>query len=343
MTPNPNSDTHTSGNGHALLEAIDVTKHFKTRGGLFGRGAQVVQAVNGVSFHIDRGETLALVGESGCGKSTVGKCLLCLTPLTSGQVLLDGRRIDTLPVSEMRKLRGRISTIFQDPFSSLNPRFRVQDLIGEPLRSQGLSASRADRRKRVSELLDLVRLPQDAMDRLPHEFSGGQRQRICIARALAGKPDIVICDEAVSALDVSVQAQIINLLQDLQAELGLSLLFISHDLAVVEHMSHRVAVMYLGRIVEIAPKRSLFAGARHPYTQALLSAVPVPEIATSARKRDVLQGEVPSPVSPPSGCFFRTRCPKAFARCAEETPTPRAVGDNHLVACHLTEADTEKL
>ena len=258
-----------------LLEVNDLKKHFFLHSGPFGGGAATVYAVDGVSFSIDKGETLSLVGESGCGKSTVGRCILRLFDITAGQVVLDGRRIDDLSAGALRPLRRRVQVVFQDPFSSLNPRMRVRDILAEPIRNFGLAKSGADLDARVERLMDVVRLPRDAVGRWPHEFSGGQRQRIGIARALAAEPDLIVCDEAVSALDVSVKAQIVNLLQDLQQELGLAMLFISHDLAIVEHMTHRVAVMYLGKIVELAPKRQIFAAPKHPYTQALLSAVPV--------------------------------------------------------------------
>jgi peptide/nickel transport system ATP-binding protein len=251
-------------------------------------------------------------------------------------VVLDGRRIDELSAGSLRPLRRRVQVVFQDPFSSLNPRLRVRDILAEPMRNYGLAKSRADLRARVERLMEIVRLPKDALGRWPHEFSGGQRQRIGIARALATEPDLIVCDEAVSALDVSVKAQIVNLLQDLQRELGLALLFISHDLAIVEHLTHRVAVMYLGKIVELGPKRQIFAGPRHPYTQALLSAVPVPDPG-AARRRIILKGDVPSPVNPPKGCRFHTRCPYAFDRCRMEEPQllPSAAG--HFSACHLPE------
>jgi peptide/nickel transport system ATP-binding protein len=315
----------------ALLEVNDLTKHFPVRGGL--RGA-VVYAVDGVSFHIDKGETLALVGESGCGKSTVGRAILRLFHVTAGQVVLDGRRIDDMPAGALRPLRRRMQVVFQDPFSSLNPRMRVRDLLAEPIRNFRLAKSPADLAARIDALLDKVRLPRDAASRWPHEFSGGQRQRIAIARALAAEPDLIVCDEAVSALDVSVKAQIVNLLQDLQRELGLALLFISHDLAIVEHMTHRVAVMYLGKIVELGGKRQIFAAPRHPYTQALLSAVPVPQPG-AARTRIILKGDIPSPIAPPAGCRFHTRCPYAFDRCRTDEPALRAIADGTVAACHL--------
>ena len=319
-----------------LLEVIALKKHFPLRGGMFGGVTGQVYAVDGVSFAIEKGETLSLVGESGCGKSTVGKAILRLIDPTDGEVWLDGARIDNLPASQLRPLRRRIQVVFQDPFSSLNPRMRVRDIIAEPLRNFGLANGAGELEDRVAKLMDTVRLPRDAMRRYPHEFSGGQRQRIGIARALAPGADLIICDEAVSALDVSVKAQIVNLLSDLQDELGLALLFISHDLAIVEHLTHRVAVMYLGKIVEIAERRSLFANPRHPYTRALLSAVPVPD-PLAQRDRIILTGDVPSPINPPSGCRFHTRCPYVFDRCRIEEPLLRDVGDGQKAACHLDE------
>src|SRR6202043_1817137 len=252
-------------------------KHFPVRGHILRRNSSWVYAVDGVSFEVNRGETLSLVGEAGCGKSTVGRAILRLFDITAGQVVLDGQRIDDLSPEGLRSMRRRVQVVFQDPFSSLNPRMRVRDILAEPIRNFGLASSARDMDARIAKLMDQVRLPGDAIHRWPHEFSGGQRQRIGIARALAAEPDLIVCDEAVSALDVSVKAQIVNLLQDIQQELGLALLFISHDLAIVEHMTHRVAVMYLGKIVELAPKRQIFAAPKHPYTQALLSAVPVPQ------------------------------------------------------------------
>ena len=319
-----------------LLEVNDLKKHFPIRAGLFSGITGYVYAVDGVSFAIARGETLSLVGESGCGKSTVGRTVLRLLEPTAGQVLLDGVRIDHLSPSRLRPLRRRMQVVFQDPFSSLNPRLKVRDILAEPITNFGLARSRSDLDDRIADLLDKVRLPRDAMNRFPHEFSGGQRQRIGIARALAPGADLIVCDEAVSALDVSVKAQIVNLLSDLQRELDLSLLFISHDLAIVEHLTHRVAVMYLGKIVEIAEKRTLFSAPKHPYTEALLSAVPVPD-PTVRRNRIILSGDVPSPIRPPPGCRFHTRCPRAFDRCRVEEPVLKAVGPGHVVACHLHE------
>jgi peptide/nickel transport system ATP-binding protein len=317
-----------------LLEVNDLKKHYAVRAGGFMSKPAAVRAVDGVSFTLDRGETLSLVGESGCGKSTVGRAILRLVDVTSGQVVLDGKRVDDISAGAMRPLRRRMQVVFQDPFSSLNPRMRVKDILAEPLRNFGIVSGAKAIEARVGQLLDTVRLPRDAASRLPHEFSGGQRQRIGIARALASEPDLIICDEAVSALDVSVKAQVVNLLQDLQRDLGLALLFISHDLAIVEHMTHRVAVMYLGQIVEIAGRQRIFGSPKHPYTYSLLSAVPVPEPG-AARTRVVLKGDVPSPINPPSGCRFHTRCPFAFERCATEEPALRVLSPDQAAACHL--------
>ncbi len=316
-----------------LLEVEGLKKHFPIYGGMLGRETAKVYAVDGVSFSIARGETLSLVGESGCGKSTVGRAILRLIAPTAGEVRLDGQRIDNLPASQLRPLRQRIQVVFQDPFSSLNPRMRVRDILAEPITNFGLARGAA-LEQRIVGLLEKVRLPRDAMTRYPHEFSGGQRQRVGIARALAPGADLIICDEAVSALDVSVKAQIINLLAELQDELGLTLLFISHDLAIVEHLTHRVAVMYLGKIVELADRATLFGAPHHPYTRALLSAVPVPD-PDAKRQRIILKGDVPSPIRPPSGCRFHTRCPFVFDRCVVEEPRLRDVGTGHVSACHL--------
>jgi peptide/nickel transport system ATP-binding protein len=323
-----------------LLEVNDLKKHFAVRGGMFG-GKGFVYAVDGVSFHVARGETLALVGESGCGKSTVGRAILRLFEITAGQVILDGQRIDDLSAGALRPLRRRVQVVFQDPFSSLNPRLRVRDILAEPMRNFGLATSASEVDARLTSLMDKVRLPRDAVNRWPHEFSGGQRQRIGIARALAAEPDLIVCDEAVSALDVSVKAQIVNLLQDLQQDLGLALLFISHDLAIVEHMTHRVAVMYLGKIVEVAAKRQIFAAPQHPYTKALLSAVPVPD-PDAPRSRIILKGDVPSPINPPKGCRFHTRCPYVFDRCRLEEPPLRPTEAGNLAACHLHDLPAEQ-
>ncbi len=318
-----------------LLEVRDLKKHFPLHGGILGRQTGAVYAVDGVSFTVNKGETLSVVGESGCGKSTVGKAILRLYPITGGEVHLDGKRIDNLPAAELRPLRRRVQVVFQDPFSSLNPRQRVGDIIAEPLVNFGI-AHGSELDDRVAGLMDKVGLPRDATKRFPHEFSGGQRQRIGIARALAPGADLIICDEAVSALDVSVKAQIVNLLSDLQDELGLALLFISHDLAIVEHLTHRVAVMYLGKIVELADRATLFSNPHHPYTRALLSAVPVPD-PTAPRNRIILRGDVPSPINPPSGCRFHTRCPFVHDRCKVEEPLLRDVGAGRISACHLDE------
>jgi peptide/nickel transport system ATP-binding protein/oligopeptide transport system ATP-binding protein len=317
----------------ALLEVRDLCKHFDTKQGWLGRSGAKVRAVDGVSFWLRESETLGLVGESGCGKSTTGKMILRLTDPSSGSIQWRGRSIESLSAGQVRPFRRELQAVFQDPYSSLNPRMRAAEIVAEPLRNfESLSNKEVD--ERVAALFDRVGLRQDQLVKYPHEFSGGQRQRLGIARALSVQPKLIVCDEPVSALDVSVQAQVINLLIDLQEEFGLSYLFIAHDLAVVEHISHRVAVMYLGKMVEIAPKRSIFASPLHPYTEALLSAVPVPD-PTVVRKRIILSGDVPSPVNPPSGCRFHTRCPYVEARCRTEEPALREIEPGHLVACHL--------
>ena len=318
-----------------LLEVRGLKKHFTISRGLLTGNPQVVHAVDGVDLVVRRGETLALVGESGCGKSTLGRSILGLTPVTSGEILLQGKRIDNLSQSAMREMRQRIQIVFQDPFSSLNPRMRVRDIIGEPLRNFKLVKGRAGLNKRVAELLELVHLPSDILERFPHEFSGGQRQRLGIARALATNPDLIVFDEAVSALDVSVKAQILNLLTELQARLGLAMLFISHDLAVVEHIADLVVVMYLGKVAEIGPRRSIFAQPTHPYTRALLSAVPIPD-PKIRRERILLGGDTSSPINPAPGCRFRTRCPYAFDRCQREDPALLIQPTGQSVACHLS-------
>lgn len=314
-----------------LLRVDALVKQFPVQTGMFGRGGKVVHAVDGVSFDLGRRETLALVGESGCGKSTVGRLVLRLLEPTRGKVWFEGNDIGSLDDKALRAQRRRMQIIFQDPYASLNPRMTVGQTLGEPLALHGLAPGR--QAERVAELLGLVGLASAHADRYPHEFSGGQRQRIGIARALAVEPQLIVCDEPVSALDVSIQAQVVNLLRDLQDRLGLAYLFIAHDLAVVKHIASRVAVMYLGRIVEYGTKASIFAEPRHPYTQALLSAVPA-STPGLRRRRIILQGDVPSPISPPSGCHFRTRCPHAQAVCAASQPA-LAGEDGHLVACHL--------
>ncbi len=319
--------------GNVLLEVKNLVKHYPVRKGVFGRVTGQVHAVDDVSFSIAEGETLGLVGESGCGKSTTGKAVLKLVEPTSGSIDWRGRRIDELSAANMRPYRRELQAVFQDPYSSLNPRMRAEDIVGEPIRNFE-TATRAEIRERVASLFDKVGLRQDQLIKYPYEFSGGQRQRLGIARALALRPRLIVCDEPLSALDVSVQAQVINLLMDLQSEMQLSYLFVAHDLAVVEHISHRVAVMYLGKIVELTDKRSLFAQPQHPYTEALLSAVPTPD-PRAQKKRIILGGDVPSPINPPPGCRFHTRCPYAFERCSVEEPLMREVRPGHFVACHL--------
>ena len=316
-----------------VLAVRDLKKHFPVKKGLLRRTVGNVYAVDGISFTIGEGETLGLVGESGCGKTTAGRAVLRLTEPTSGTIEVGGTDITRLPKNELRPYRRQMQIIFQDPFSSLNPRMYAGDIVGEPLLVHGVS-SRKERQEQVAALFARVGLRPAQMTNYPHQFSGGQRQRIGIARALALGPKLIVGDEPVSALDVSIQAQVINLLQDLQRERQLSYLFISHNLAVVEHISHYIAVMYLGRIVEYADTRSIFTRAQHPYTEALLSAVPVPDPAIKRQKR-VLQGDVPSPVNPPSGCHFHTRCPYAVPRCKIEAPPLREIAPGHHVSCHL--------
>jgi len=320
-----------------VLEVRDLKVHFPVMAGaVMRRQVGSVKAVDGVSFAVRRGETLGLVGESGCGKSTTGLAVLRMIDITAGQVVFEGQDITGLDRSRMRPIRRRMQMVYQDPFGSLNPRMKVSEIVGEPLEVHGLAGDRAAWRKRVADLLDMVGLLPDMADRYPHEFSGGQRQRIGIARALALEPSLIICDEPVSALDVSIQAQVVNLFQELQERLGLTYIFIAHDLAVVRHISHRIAVMYLGRIVEIASRGELYARPLHPYTQALLAAIPIPDPEIEAtRPQQIITGEVPSAMRPPPGCRFHTRCPQAMEACKSVAPPLRTMADGRAVACHL--------
>ncbi len=317
-----------------LLEVKDLKKYFPIKGGILGRTVNHVKALDGVSFTIRQGETVSIVGESGCGKSTTGRAILRLDEPTSGEIKFGDKDLLQLNKSEMRKIRKDLQVIFQDPYASLNPRQTVGQILEEALATLNV-VPKQERRARIIELLEQVGLKEEHMDRFPHEFSGGQRQRIGIARALAVEPKLVVCDEAVSALDVSVQAQVLNLLKELQIKHDLTYLFISHDLGVVRHISDRVIVMYLGKIVEIADKKSLFENTQHPYTKALLSAIPEPNRKIK-KERIILQGDVPSPIDPPSGCRFHTRCPYAFELCKHQEPEMKQVGKDHHVACHIT-------
>ena len=320
---------------HVMVSVKDLKKHFPiTRGIIFQRQVGAVRAVDGLTFDIYRGETLGLVGESGCGKTTTGRTILQLYRPTAGKVILDGIDLTTTKAEPLRQMRNHMQMIFQDPFASLNPRMTIARIISEPIRVH-MPISNKERIERVKELLDLVHLNTRFVNRYPHEFSGGQRQRIGIARALASSPEFIVCDEPISSLDVSIQAQIVNLLEDLQDRLGLTYLFIAHDLSMVRHICDRVAVMYLGVIVELAERDELYNSPLHPYTQALLSAVPIPDPKkTRARQRIILSGDVPSPVTPPSGCRFHPRCPIAEAICSTEIPTWREIEPDHWVACH---------
>jgi len=324
-----------STNNDVLLQVEDLKMHFPIYRGVVQRQVGAVRAVDGVSFDVKRGETLGLVGESGCGKSTTGRTILQLYKPTAGNVHFDGKDLVKLKGEEMRLMRRKMQMIFQDPYASLNPRMTVGQLVGEPLQVHNV-ATGAEINERVAHLLELVNMNPAFATRYPHEFSGGQRQRIGVARALALQPSFIICDEPISALDVSIQAQVVNLLEDLQEQFNLTYLFIAHDLSMVKHISNRVAVMYLGVFVELASRDELYANPLHPYSQALLSAVPIPDpVADAKRKRTILEGDVPSPANPPSGCRFRTRCPIAEARCAESRPEFREVKPGHFVACHL--------
>ena len=322
---------------NVLLRVDNLVKHFPIMRGIFQKQVGAVRAVDGVSFEVRRGETLGLVGESGCGKSTTGRAILQLYRPTSGSVNFDGVDLVKLKGEDLRKMRRKMQMIFQDPYASLNPRMSVGEIIREPLIVHNV-ATEADAEERVKQLLELVRLNPAFASRYPHEFSGGQRQRVGIARALALQPSFIVCDEPISALDVSIQAQVVNLLQELQDQFNLTYLFIAHDLSMVRHISDRVAVMYLGVVVELATRNELYNRPLHPYTQALLSAVPIPDpVAETTRKRTILVGDVPSPVNPPSGCRFRTRCPIAESVCAEERPEFREIKPGHFVACFFAE------
>jgi peptide/nickel transport system ATP-binding protein/oligopeptide transport system ATP-binding protein len=334
MSGNGNISAQHVADGTPLIEVAGLKKHFPIHKGVLSRVVANVRAVDGVSFHIAPGETLGLVGESGCGKSTVGRTLLRLQEPTEGTIRYKGEDITHIDAGAMMPYRQRLQMIYQDPYASLNPRMTVGDIVREPFIIHGVG-DRSEQRDRVAALFDRVGLRPEAMNSYPHEFSGGQRQRIGIARALALHPELIVGDEPVSALDVSIQAQIINLLMDLQDEFKLSYLFVAHDLAVVQHISHRVAVMYLGRIVEMTETARLFSEPLHPYTEALLSAVPIPKVSSRKRQRVILTGDVPSPINPPSGCHFHTRCPYAHARCQQEAPELREVLPGHIAACHL--------
>jgi oligopeptide/dipeptide ABC transporter ATP-binding protein len=329
----PEAPARDQANGAPLLAVENLVKRFPVRGGIFGRAIAQVHAVDGVSFTLRDRETLGIVGESGCGKSTLARMIVRLTDPTGGTIRLRGTDISTLSAGAMRRYRRDIQFVFQDPYASLNPRLRAGAIVGEAIENFEI-ATGADVSRRVAALFARVGLRPAQMHNYPHEFSGGQRQRLGIARALALNPNIIVADEPVSALDVSVQAQVINLMIDLQQEFGIAYLFIAHDLAVVQHISHRVAVMYLGRIVEIAPRDALFSAPLHPYTEALLDSVPIPDPALR-RERDVLPGEVPSPIRPPPGCHFHTRCPLAQARCRIEAPVMVQTAPDHFVACHV--------
>ncbi len=329
------TQTQTTSQDDVLVSVQDLQMYFPVRSGIiFQKKVADIKAVDGVSFDIRRGETLGLVGESGCGKTTTGRCILQLYKPTSGQVLFEGHDLTTLKGSQLRRFRRRMQMIFQDPYSSLDPRQNAGSIIGEPLIVHKMTNSRGEYREQVAELLSVVGLNPSMSNRFPHEFSGGQRQRIGVARALAVRPSLIVCDEPVSALDVSIQAQVINLLEDLQEQFNLTYLFIAHDLSVVRHISDRIAVMYLGKIMELADRTELYENPLHPYTKALLSAVPIPDpVIESQRERIILTGDVPSPLRPPPGCVFHTRCPIAIDECSQVVPELRNVGNEHWVSC----------
>ncbi len=323
------------GRDDILIDVQDLHMYFPVLSGLMRRKIAEVKAVDGISFFIKRGETLGLVGESGCGKTTTGRCILKLYDITGGKIIFDGRDLTTMKKGELRSFRRHMQLVFQDPYASLDPRMTAGDIIGEPLKVHGLTKSKREYNDKINECLEMVELEPRMAERYPHEFSGGQRQRIGIARALSARPTFIVCDEPVSALDVSIQTQVITLLMRLREELNLTYLFIAHDLSVVRHISDRVAVMYLGRIVEITNSDELYDNPLHPYTQALLSAVPIPDPAVDRqRKRILLSGDVPSPVNPPSGCHFHPRCHRAIDSCKEQTPELREISGGHWVACH---------
>lgn len=322
-------------NRKVLLETKDLTKEFKTKSGAWGKNKATVHAVTDVNLHVYEGETLGVVGESGCGKSTLGRLMLRLLDATRGEVYFDGTELNTLKEEELRHMRKQMQMVFQDPFASLNPRLKIKEIIAEPMVTHNMYTGKGEMEDRIADLLKKTGIRPEFMNRYPHQFSGGQRQRVSIARALALNPRLVICDEPVSALDVSIQSQILNLLGDLQAEMNLTYVFISHDLSVVRYLSDRVCVMFLGKVCELGITRDIYARPLHPYTQFLLEAVPIPDPEKKKEAKNMLSGEIPSPVNPPSGCYFRTRCPYATERCAQETPVLREVEPDRFVACHL--------
>lgn len=322
-------------NKKVLVETRDLTKEFKTKSGAWGKNKATVHAVTDVNLNVYEGETLGVVGESGCGKSTLGRLMLRLLDATRGEVFFDGTELNTLKEEELRHMRKQMQMVFQDPFASLNPRLKIKEIIAEPMITHNMYSGKGEMEDRIADLLKKTGIRPEFMNRYPHQFSGGQRQRVSIARALALNPRLVICDEPVSALDVSIQSQILNLLGDLQAEMNLTYVFISHDLSVVRYLSDRVCVMFLGKVCELGITRDIYARPLHPYTQFLLEAVPIPDPERKKEAKNMLSGEIPSPVNPPSGCYFRTRCPYATERCAQETPVLREVEPDRFVACHL--------